>query len=224
MWPGMTERCDRHIDGLGHAGFSLVETLIAVVISSIVLLGLYLLYGVNQATFIRGEQQTDLQQNARIGMDRLVRELRMAGNDPSGALAVAGTGILTADSTEVVFVADIDSDGTTEKVGYICRDGGGTLCTIQDPAEIRRETCNWDEITTAWVGCTGYRELATRATALTFAYYDGGGAPLATPVPAGSLDTIQRIAVTITTADTVTGTVPQPFTLQAHIRPRNLGL
>jgi hypothetical protein len=190
----------------------------AVVISSIVLLGLYLIFDVNQATFIRGEQQTDLQQNARIAMDRLVRELRMAGNDPSGALPLAGTAILTADNTEVIFVADVDSDGITEKVGYICRDDGGTLCTNQDPAEIRRETCNWDG--DAWEGCTGYRELATRATALIFAYYDGGG----TPVPAGSLDTIRRIAVTITTADTVTGTVPQPFTLQAHIRPRNLGL
>ncbi len=190
----------------------------AVVITSIVLLGLYLIFDVNQATFIRGEQQTDLQQNARIAMDRLVRELRMAGNDPSGALPLAGTAILTADNTEVIFVADVDSDGITEKVGYICRDDGGMLCTNQDPAEIRRETCNWDG--DAWEGCTGYRELATRATALIFAYYDGGG----TPVPAGSLDTIRRIAVTITTADTVTGTVPQPFTLQAHIRPRNLGL
>jgi prepilin-type N-terminal cleavage/methylation domain-containing protein len=207
----MTERRNHDINGQGEAGFSLVETLMAVVISSIVLLGLYLIYDVNQATFIRGEQQTE-------------RELRMAGNDPSGALAVAGTGILTADSTEVVFVADIDSDGTTEKVGYICREGGGTLCTSQDPAEIRRETCNWDVIATAWVGCTGYRELATRATALTFAFYDGGGNLLPTPVPVGSLDAIRRIAVAITTADTVTGTVPQPFTLQADIRPRNLGL
>ncbi len=218
----MAGQRDRSKGLRGEAGFSLAETLTATVISSIVLLGLYLMYDVNQATFIRGEQQTDLQQNARIGMDQLVRELRMAGNDPSGALAVAGTAILTADNTEVTFVADIDSDGTTEKVGYICRDGGGTLCTNQDPAEIRRETCNWGG--GAWVGCTGYRELATRATALTFGFYDGGGNLLPTPVPVGSLDTIRRIAVTITTADTVTGTVPQPFTLQAHIRPRNLGL
>lgn len=220
----MTERRNHSINGNGEEGFSLVETLVAVVISSIVLLGLYLIYDVNQATFIRGEQQTDLQQNARIGMDRLVRELRMAGNDPSGALTVAGTPILTAEITEVVFVADIDSDGTTEKVGYTCREGGGTLCTSQDPAEIRRETCNWDAIATAWVGCTGYRELATRATALTFAFYDGGGNLLPTPVPVGSLDAIRRITVAITTADNVTGTVPQPFTLRAEIRPRNLGL
>ena len=196
----MAGQRDRSKGLRGEAGFSLAETLTATVISSIVLLGLYLMYDVNQATFIRGEQQTDLQQNARIGMDRLVRELRMAGNDPSGALAVAGTAILTADNTEVTFVADIDSDGTTEKVGYICRDGGGTLCTNQDPAEIRRETCNWDEDTTAWVDCTGYRELAARATALTFGFYDGGGNLLPPPVPVGSLDTIRRIAVTITTA------------------------
>lgn len=224
----MAEQRDRSKDLRGKAGFSLAETLIAVVISSIVLLGLYLIYDVNQATFIRGEQQTDLQQNARIGMDRMVRELRLAGSDPSetltGGPAIPGgqarcsnpppatpQAIETAEATCVRFYADVDSDLplATERVEY-SYDTAGQL--------LRRQL--WTAAGTSG----GAQPLAERVIALTFAYYDGGGNPLPTPVPAGSLDNILRIGVTITTADTVTGSVPQPFTLQADIRPRNLGL
>ncbi len=238
MWPGMIERRNHDINGQGEAGFSLVETLMAMVISSIVLLGLYLIFDVNQATFIRGEQQTDLQQNARIGMDRLVRELRLAGSDPSGTLTVGSAipggqarcsnpppatpqAIENAEATCVRFYADVDFNPldldppATERVEY----------SFDAAAQLLRR----QEWTTTGTG--GGQPLAERVTTLTFAYYNGtsdclGGACATPPdpVPAGSLGTIRRIAVTITTADTVTGTVPQPFTLQAHIRPRNLGL
>jgi hypothetical protein len=78
--------------------------------------------------------------------------------------------------------------------------------------------------TANWSASGGAQPFAERVTALTFVFYDGGGTPLATPLPASSLDTVRRIAVTVTTADTVTGSVPQPYTLRTEIRPRNLGL
>jgi type IV pilus assembly protein PilW len=206
----------------------------AVVISSIVLLGLYLIYDVNQATFIRGEQQTDLQQNARIGMDRIVRELRLAGYDPQSDESglpdpiipdPCATAIQSATATSVSFIADIDSDGTTEKVEYTHDPACNPNCAA-DPPKIRRE--EWPSLagtncTANWSASGGAQPFAERVTALTFVFYDGG-TPLATPLPASSLDTVRRIAVTITTADTVTGSVPQPYTLRAEIRPRNLGL
>ena len=83
----MRDHRDRTIRPRREGGFTLAEVLIASTVSMIVLIGLYLLYDVNQATLIRGEQQTDLQQNARIGMDRIVRELRLVGSDPSGTLS-----------------------------------------------------------------------------------------------------------------------------------------
>ncbi len=206
----MTKRRDHRINGQGEAGFSLVEALIAVAISSVVLLGLYLIYDINQATFIRGEQQTDLQQNARIGMDRLVRELRLAGYDPQSPTIIptpCTTAIQSATATSISFIADIDSDGTTEKVEYTHDPACNPDCAA-DPPKIRRE--EWPSLagtncTTNWSAGGGAQPFAERVTALTFAFYDGGGIPLATPVPNGSLNTIQRIAVTISTADTVTG-------------------
>ncbi|MFQ5988329.1 MAG: PilW family protein [Candidatus Methylomirabilales bacterium] len=220
-------------------GFTLAETLVAVAISSIVLLGLYLVYDVNQATFVRGEQQTDLQQNARIGMDRLVRELRLAGSDPSETLTTGPPipggqarcsnpppatpqAIENAEATCVRFYADVNADPSvlpedleTERVEY----------SFDAAAQLLRRQ-KW--ITT---GTGGGQPLAERVSGLTFAYFDGTGVCLGgacatppDPVPTGSLGSIRRIAVVITTADTQTGGGAPPFTLTAEIRPRNLGL
>jgi type IV pilus assembly protein PilW len=214
---------------LGSEGFSLAEVLVAATVGTLVLLGLYLLYDVNQATFIRGEQQTDLQQNARIGMDRIVRELRLAGSDPSvtlsGGPAIPGgqascanpppgtpQAIENAEATCVRFYADVASNPPedTERVEY-----------SYDAANQRLRRQQWDVAGAS----NGAQPLAERVTAVTFTYYDGAGNVLATPVPAGApLDSIRRISVIITTADTLTGKVPQPFILRAEIQPRNLGL
>ncbi len=221
------------------AGFSLAEVLIVTAISSVVLLGLYLLYDVNQVTFVKGEQQADLQQNARIAMDRIVRELRLAGfypEDPPVIPPVCPTAIQSATATGIQFVADVDSDGTTERVEYT-RDPACTPNCAADPPKIRRErwlppagpTC------TSWSLAGGAQPFAERVTALAFTYYDAnniclGGAAAAdcpapaNPVSAGNLGNIRRISITITTQDAQIGSTAQPFTLRAEVRPRNLGL
>ena len=225
----MRDHRDRTIRPRREGGFTLAEVLIASTVSMIVLVGLYLLYDVNQATLIRGEQQTDLQQNARIGMDRIVRELRLVGSDPSGTLsggpAIPGAttncvgappvplqAIEIAEATCVRFYADVDYDLVaplaTERVEYSYNAATQRL---------RRQV--WTA-----AGTAGAQPLAERVTALTIAYYDAAGNLLLFPIPAGSLGSIRRISVIITTADTVTGRVPQPYTLRAEIRPRNLGL
>ncbi len=222
----MRDRRDRTIRPRREGGFTLAEVLIASTVSMIVLIGLYLLYDVNQATLIRGEQQTDLQQNARIGMDRIVRELRLVGSDPSETLSggplipgattkcavppAALQAIEIAEATCVRFYADVDSVAplATERVEYSYNAATQRL---------RRQV--WTA-----TGTAGAQPLAERVTALTIAYYDATGTLFPTPVSAGSLGNIRRISVIVTTADTVTGRVPQPFTLRAEIRPRNLGL
>ncbi len=235
----MRDRKDRTIRSQGEGGFTLAEVLVATTLSTMVLLGVYLLYDVNQATFIRGEQRTDLQQNARIGMDRLVRELRLAGNDPSGVLtggpAIPGgqdncsgapaaplEAIENAEPTCIRFYADVDPTGPagTERVEY-SYDAANQL--------LRRR--QWD-VTGA---SNGAQPLAERVTALTFAYYTDANICLGgtcgippVPVPAppapNNLGNIRRISVLLRTQDTQTGSVPQVFELRAEVRPRNLGL
>ena len=216
----------------GAGGFTLAETLIAAAIGAVILLGLYLVYDVNQVTFIKGEQLADLQQNARIGIDRIVRELRLAGfypEDPPVIPPVCPTAIQSATATSIRFLADIDSDGKTERVEY-SYSGCAPDCAA-DPPRIQRE--RWRELTggpcdadASWWDSGGAQpfteRVATNPPGLAFAYFDSAGNPIPAPVLPGSLGNIRRISVTITTQDTQTGSTAQPFTLRAEVRPRNL--
>ena len=232
MWLAMGRQRDRFGDGRSEAGFSLVEVLTATAISGVVMLALYLLYDVNQVTFVKGEQQADLQQNARIAVDRIVRELRLAGSErqtPSVIPASCATAIQLAEATRINFIANINEDDPTERVEY-------TYDNASNPPSINRAQwtsaagpgCNWS-------APSGAQSFAERVTTLRFTYYDanntclGGAAAPDCPappaaVPGGSLGNIRRISVTITTQDAQTGSKAQPFTLRAEVRPRNLGL
>ena len=227
----------------GTGGFTLAETLIATAISGVILVGLYLVYDVNQITFIKGEQLADLQQNARIGMDRIVRELRLAGFDPQTAKIIpapCATAIQVATATNIVFIADVDPSDptpTTERVEYKHDPACAPNC-VDDPPSMRRE--EWPSLPAGpsctapnWSTSGGAASFAERVTALRFTYYDasniclGGAAASDCPAPpatvsGGNLGNIRRISITITTQDAQTGSTAQPFTLRAEVRPRNL--
>lgn len=59
-------------------GFTLVEVVVAVTILVIALSAALLLYAQGTLIYNREEVQVDVQENARIALDRLVRELRSA--------------------------------------------------------------------------------------------------------------------------------------------------
>ena len=66
-------------------GFSLIELLVGLVISSMVMAGLYRSVINQQKAYAIQDEVTDMQQNLRNAIDRLTREIRMAGYgvDPS---------------------------------------------------------------------------------------------------------------------------------------------
>jgi len=70
----------------GRPGVTLIEVLISTALFSLVMTGIYMLYTTMQGTLSRGEMKTDLQQSARIGLNRMVREIRMLGYDPENAI------------------------------------------------------------------------------------------------------------------------------------------
>src|SRR3990172_4104135 len=215
MWLAMGRERDRFGDGRSEAGFSLAEVLTATAISSVVLLALYLLYDLNQVTFIKGEQQADLQQNARIAVDRIVRELRLAGfypENPPVIPPVCPPAIQSATATSIRFLADIDSDGKTERVQYTY--SGCTPDCAADPPRIQRE--RWRELTggacdadASWWPSGGAQPFTERVAAnppgLAFAYFDSAGNPIPAPVIPSSLGNIRRISITIRTQDAQIG-------------------
>jgi len=117
-------------------GISLIEILISLVISSILIAALYLTFTNNQKTYIVQEQVVDMQQNARIAADRMVREIRMAGfGNVSMVLPATFNGktfnnLLTPDNGLLTFVLANVSLGTLTAQGAI---GEKTIIFTPDP-------------------------------------------------------------------------------------------
>jgi type IV pilus assembly protein PilW len=100
-----------HLDIPGHnrnRGFTLVELMIALVVSGVIVAAIYSTYVAQQRTALAQEQVVEMQQNIRAGLDIMEREIRMAGYNPRRT--AIGTGITTANATQLVFgfVADTD--------------------------------------------------------------------------------------------------------------------
>jgi len=60
-------------------GVTLIELLIALVISAIIIAGIYRTFIHQQKTYATQEQVADMQQNVRVAINRMIREIRMAG-------------------------------------------------------------------------------------------------------------------------------------------------
>ena len=88
-------------------GFSLVELLIALFISSIMATVIFNLFIAQNKSFSIQDQVTEMQQNIRASLNMMVKEIRMAGYDPTGQ---AGAGIVMANPDRIAFTLDLNSD------------------------------------------------------------------------------------------------------------------
>ena len=104
------------------AGFSLAELL-----ASLALLGLLMAAALTglvagQESYGLGAARIDAQQSARIALERMAKELREAGYDPTGAGLAA---VVLAEPTRVAFQRDLNGNGvvdpTRERVSYLLR-------------------------------------------------------------------------------------------------------
>ena len=105
----MTERTKRNTGKL-RSGFSLVELLVAMAISSVVMAAVFKIYTTQQDSYILQEQVAEMQQNGRTAKYVMAKEIRMAGYDPTG---LAGAGFISAGGNIIHFTMDITGeDGT----------------------------------------------------------------------------------------------------------------
>jgi len=111
-------------------GFTLLEILIALGTFLIVLFAVYTSFESSQATYAAGEQRADIQQSARIAMEMMSADLRLAGYGfPAGAGAVT-----VATPTDISFWADLNNASTVivADVG-----AGNTTLSVQSAAGIQ---------------------------------------------------------------------------------------
>ncbi|UCG63500.1 MAG: prepilin-type N-terminal cleavage/methylation domain-containing protein [Deltaproteobacteria bacterium] len=125
-------------------GFTLLELLIAVVLSVILMAAIYSTYYSQQKSYLVQEQVAAMQQNLRAAMFYMEREIRIAGCDPTRK---AGADITTASVNSLRFTADTDGDEALTTITYslytgadgiqkLGRDTGGGNVAVADYIEV----------------------------------------------------------------------------------------
>lgn len=202
-------------------GFSLVEMLIGSVVFVVVLLAILMILDISQRDYASGAAKSDVQQNVRVVLESMARELRMAGYAPSNtdcpAPPAPPCGITTFTSSSVTFQADLNGDHVTDKVIYTFDPPDATgPCDTLDPTtvgRITRSVQSW--VGGAWTTLIAY-DVAQCVKALTLTYYNSGVGETTVPTE------VRRIKISITGEENVRGHAPRAYTLSTDVRLRNL--
>jgi type IV pilus assembly protein PilW len=149
-------------------GFTLLELLVVILILGVVMAGVYSVYSSQQKSFLIQEDVAEMQQNLRTAMFAMVKEIRLAGCNPTGK---ATAGIVTANANSITITMDISGnnpnvdppDGDTgdpnETVTYALMDtdGDGTNDSLgRNPGG-------------------GLQPVASNIEVINFVYLDGNG-------------------------------------------------
>jgi prepilin-type N-terminal cleavage/methylation domain-containing protein len=188
-------------------GFSLLELVIGMAIFLLVLLAVYQLFDTGSATYRSGQRKADVQQNARVALDEVVRQLRMAGYFPENYNTNAGDNLVNpraihvAASTGLAVYGDLDGSCTADPCAAPNSSNVFLYCLSTDTANrkvyVRRikgapgvassYTCAGGDILAELADLTFNRDstnIINTTTWLTFTYYDTNNTLI--PVPAGS--------------------------------------
>lgn len=99
------------------SGFTLVEMMIALALSAIAVLAVFTYSSMSLRTFGNQERVANVQQSVRAALDMMVRDIRMAGYDPSAFSSgpSSGIGILAASENMLQFTVDLNADNVDNK-------------------------------------------------------------------------------------------------------------
>lgn len=135
-------------------GFTLIEILIAMAIGAVVVAAVVDTFITQRNAYNLQEEIAEMIQNARIGMDMVSRDVRMAGYNPAGGSFEA----IPYDTTKLEVHADRNGDGD-------CDDADETIAYFHDAAteQIIRQANGTQQ------------PLAEHITDFTFRYLDQAG-------------------------------------------------
>jgi type IV pilus assembly protein PilW len=136
-------------------GFSLVELMVVLVLTSMSAAAIYRVFVSFSTSYDIQDQVTELQQNLRVGMPKMIRDIRMAGYDPN---EIGGIGFTTMSTNTIIF-----GYGSTT-VGYTIAD-----LPVSDPDGMMDLGRSTD-------GGATYSSIIENIEALNFVYLDSAGA------------------------------------------------
>ncbi len=191
------------------SGFSLIEALVSTAILSGIVVAGATFYSVNSNSYARGQSLAATRQNARVALETMAREIRVAGYDISGVRGTLVTvaAIQAASSTSVTFVADVNTNGVLDLVTY-----------RQQGTMVLRDLAPWNGAAFP-ASTTG--EVSDNVASLTLTYFNKAGGVIAAPVATGSLQQIARVRIAVVTTVTTMGETDS-FPLLIDVRIRNI--
>jgi prepilin-type N-terminal cleavage/methylation domain-containing protein len=168
-------------------GFTLTEMLVSMMIMTVVLIALFNIFDMSVKIFSYGNKKVEAAQNARVGLEKMEREIRQAYPIDTAT----GQMFYTWTPTQIRFGNDLDGNGVIacpntstptkcEKIGY--RLANGTTTLGRDNTSTG--ATNSSTLITA-VPPGNLRPVAERVQSLTFTYYDSTGDEV---VPVGDPD------------------------------------
>ncbi len=192
-------------------GVTLIEILIAMAVGTMLLSAVVSNFIDQHEAYLIRDQVVMMQQNARGGMDFMIRELAMASYDPT---ETAGAGIVAASANTIQATMDLNNDGdtddTNEDVTYVLYDGGG-----DGDLDLGRDTGGGNQL------------LAVNIQSLTLVYTLDNGTTTSTPADPSQIRAID-VALTARTAQPdqqyPTNNGYRTMTLTTTVWVRNLGL
>lgn len=192
-------------------GFTIIETLIAVLVIGIITIAAVLLIVDYRRVSDVAAMQLYLQSEGRNITEQLVADLRKATQSSTGSYVID-----SATSTSLVFYSNINNDSYLEKVGYSI-DGVNLQKSVIVPSGNPLAYNSADEAVTILS-----KHEANGATPL-FQYYDNtydgvSGSPLNTPV---DITRIRLVKINLILDD---GVLPNsaPFIIETKVNLRNL--
>jgi type IV pilus assembly protein PilW len=201
----------------GTGGFSLVELLISMIVGLLILSAVNAAFTVHNRHFKKQELNVEMLQNARVGLDFIIRELRTAGYNPTGALnPCIGTNTATNSPCIGITSAAVDSISFTADLN-----GNGSL-TPDDTNPDENITYNiYNSGGVTYLGRTSngsIQQVSMNLSALSFSYYDGSNQNTT------NLALIRKVRVSITTRSYTPGSndAGQTTTLSSDIVPKCL--
>ena len=171
-------------------GFTLIELMIAMAISTVVMTAIYSAYRSQLKSHITQQKVVEMQQNARASMFVMEREIKMSGYDPDRS---QDTEITVADNNTITFTVSAISDG-------IDNDGDGDIDTADsDGGEVQTITYSLGgQDLQRTVDAMPPQPVAENIEVLDFVYLREDRTPLlATPLDSDNRDLIRSIQITL---------------------------
>src|SRR5258705_4621442 len=117
------------------SGFTLVELMVAMSIFLLILVGIFQVFDPSSRAYSTTERKLDVQQNARVAMDVMSRQIRMAGYFPENIDADntndLSNSIQVATESALSIAGDLDGTGVSN-VFTFCRTNAG-LWRVKGP-------------------------------------------------------------------------------------------